>query len=95
MFDKGSESYKSDIKLGERYRDAQTGIEGIATSIIFYQHACERVCLERMLPDNKLDELMFDAPRLIDVKTEKVAKVEKTGGPGNGHELRSHSSTSR
>lgn len=40
------ESYESDIRMGELYRDAQTGFEGIVTSVTFYQHACERVAVE-------------------------------------------------
>lgn len=39
-------SFKSDIKLGERYKDTQTGIEGTATAVSFYQYGCERVNLE-------------------------------------------------
>lgn len=79
-------TYKSDIILGERYRDPQTGIEGVATSAHFYQYACERIVLEFVKPDGELQENTFDAPRLESVKTGKRAEVTKTGGPGSVHE---------
>jgi hypothetical protein len=79
--------YLSDIILGERYKDNQTGIEGIATVTAFFQHGCERVTLEFMR-DQKIEEVSFDAPRLTHVETGKTASVTKTGGPakGNAHE---------
>lgn len=76
------QKYESDIKLGERYKDGQTGYEGVATSIYFYQHACERVCLETF--DEKRQnviEAVFDSPRLVHVKTGQQATTDKTGGP--------------
>lgn len=81
MFDRGTEKYGSDIKLSERYRDPQTGIEGVATSIHFYQYACERVTLEVMV-QGKLEEYTFDAPRLERVATGERARAARTGGPG-------------
>lgn len=75
--------YGSDILLGERYIDKQTGFEGTATAITFFQYACERVCLENYDPQRKeVKESIFDAPRLTSLKTGKTAVVEKTGGPG-------------
>lgn len=75
--------YASDIVLGERYRDDQTGYEGVATSVTFFQHACERVCIENYDATRKeVKEAMFDAPRLRHITSGKVAEVEKTGGPG-------------
>jgi hypothetical protein len=41
--------FETDIDLGEKYLDPQTGIQGTATSIHFYQYACERVTLEVVL----------------------------------------------
>jgi hypothetical protein len=73
-------TFKTDIELGKRYRDTQTGIEGVAVSIHFYQHACERVVLE-YVEGNKVEEVSFDVPRLQSVETGKVAKTNKTGGP--------------
>ena len=76
-------SYGSDIVLGEKYRDEQTGIEGIATSVSFYQHACERVVLE-LVVEGKIEEFVFDAPRLTHIETNQKATSEKTGGPDRG-----------
>lgn len=78
MFTK--EQYKSDIKLGERYRDDQTGIEGVASSLHFYQYGCERVTLEAVI-DKKIEEYSFDAPRLTHIATERRATTDRTGGP--------------
>lgn len=72
--------YVSDIVLGERYRDAQTGIEGTATAVHFYQYGCERVSLEAVVA-GKIEEYGFDAPRLIHVESGKRATSTKTGGP--------------
>lgn len=78
----GENDFKSDIVLGEKYIDKQTGYEGIATSVTFFQHACERVCIESYDTTRKqVIESVFDAPRLTHVETQKVAKVVKTGGP--------------
>lgn len=80
--------FATDIRLGERYVDKQTGIEGVATSIHFYQHACERVTLEYVTPDRKLEELTFDAPRLTSVTTGETATTTRTGGPARAGEKR-------
>lgn len=76
-----AEQYGSDIKLGEKYRDVQTGVEGVATSVSFFQHACERVCLEYLGKDGDLKELIFDAPRLESVRTKEPVTSARTGGP--------------
>lgn len=74
--------YKTDIVLGELYRDEQTGLEGIATAVTFHQHACERVMIEFVNDhDGKLMEYVFDSPRLVHVETGVKATTEKTGGP--------------
>lgn len=76
--------FDSDIVMGERYRDKHTGFEGVATSITFYEESCERVVLEgKVNEDGKSEAVSFDAPRLVHVETGKVAKVAKTGGPGD------------
>lgn len=76
-------NYKSDIVLGERYVDKQTGYEGVATCITFFQHACERIILENYDAERKqVKEVVFDAPRLTHIATDKIAKTKKTGGPG-------------
>lgn len=83
MFDKGKHKYGSDIELGKRYKDPQTGIEGTATAVTFYQYACERVNLEVVIRD-KIEEYAFDAPRLESVIPPKErARAQRTGGPGD------------
>ena len=80
----GTNEFKSDIVLGDRYVDKQTGYEGVATSVSFFQFACERVCIEAFDTTRKqVVESVFDAPRLTRVKTGEVAKTAKTGGPQN------------
>lgn len=57
--------YTSDIVLGAKYRDGQTGMEGTAVVLLFHQHSCERVVLES--PTVEGDDLRFfefDAVRL-------------------------------
>ena len=89
MFDIGKIAYKSDIKLGEKYRDEQTGIEGIATAVYFYQHACERVMLELVnTKDGELKEYCFDSPRLTHIASGITATTARTGGPDRGHDPR-------
>lgn len=77
------QKYETDIKLGERYRDEQTGITGVATGVQFYQYGCERVTLETVVA-GKIEEYSFDAPRLKHVDTGKLAETSRTGGPGGG-----------
>lgn len=76
-------NYQSDVILGERYRDKQTGFEGIATAVYFFQHACERVALETYDAERKeVKDQTFDAPRLVSVETGQAAKSDRPGGPG-------------
>lgn len=75
-----SNSFKTDIKLGEKYRDGQTGIEGTATAVTFYQYGCERVNIETVL-NGKIEEYGFDAPRLTHVSTGERAESPRVGGP--------------
>lgn len=78
----GKNKFESDIVLGERYVDQQTGVEGVATAIYFFQHACERVQLEYInKADQKFVELVFDAPRLTHVETRQTATSSRPGGP--------------
>ncbi len=90
VFKQGRETYKSDIVLGGRYRDKQTGVEGHATALHFYQHACERVTLEAV--SGKTGDLMeygFDAPRLVAVKAPDIpVRQQRTGGPARAGEAR-------
>lgn len=82
-------NYKSDIELGENYRDEQTGIEGIATAIYFFQHACERVCIEYVnQKDGELKELTFDSPRLVHITSGRRVQTDRPGGPARSDEGR-------
>lgn len=74
--------YETDIVLGERYRDTQTGIEGVATVVSFYQFSCERVNIETVI-EGKIDDIGFDAVRLVHIESGEKATVDRTGGPGN------------
>lgn len=89
-FHTGRETYRSDIVLGEKYRDEQTGIVGVVTSLHFYQHACERVTLERVSDKTgELQEHAFDAPRLVAVdRPEEPVRQQRTGGPARTGETR-------
>jgi hypothetical protein len=66
------EEYRSDIRLDERYRDTDTGFEGVAKAISFYRNGCERVEL-RVMVSNIPVEHWFDAPQLVRIDAE--AKV--------------------
>lgn len=81
LFKQGSETYRSDVVLGDRYRDKQTGIEGHVTAIHFYQHACERVTLKTTNKQGEVVEYGFDAPELVHVTTEAEPRQQRTGGP--------------
>lgn len=74
--------FASDIKLGERYRDDQTGYEGTATAVYFFQYGCERVTVENYDATRKeIKEQTFDAPRLTHIDSNKRVTVDRTGGP--------------
>lgn len=77
------QTYRTDIIVGDKYVDKQTGIEGTATAVCFYQFSCERVSLEAVV-EGKIEEYQFDAPRLTHIATQKTATVTRTGGPGRG-----------
>lgn len=73
--------FKSDVVLGEKYREEVTGIEGTATGCFFYMHGCERVNIEVMnVSKGEVQEYVFDAPRLTRVDTEEKVTSERTGG---------------
>lgn len=76
-----SNAYRSDIRLGEKYRDTVSGYEGTATAIYFFLHGCERVVLEQLnITHGEVKELAFDAPRLMHIKSGEVARTDRTGG---------------
>jgi hypothetical protein len=74
--------YKSDIKVGKRYVDDQTSLEGIVTSLVFFQHGCERACLE-VVDGKDIKEVYFDVGRLTEVDTGKKAFARDPGGGSN------------
>lgn len=80
--------YASEVILGEKYLDEQSGIEGVATSVHFYQYACERVTIELMTRDGVLQEATFDSPRLTHCASGKKVSIKKTGGPARAGESR-------
>jgi hypothetical protein len=84
MFDQGAISYKSDLKLGEKYRDTKTKLEGHLVAIVFYEHACERGSLRFVNGQGEVCESTFDAPELVHIKTGVPARTEKAGGPDRG-----------
>lgn len=89
-------SFKTDIKLGERYRDTQTGVEGTATAIIFFQHGCERVDLETMIRDGEEIKVYgFDAPRLTHIESGEPVTTTRTGGPDRSSDSLRRGGTAR
>ena len=83
LFNRGSETYRSDIVLGEEYREKSTGLVGKATAIYFFEHACERVNL-RYMHDGDVKEASFDAPEVEHVPTRKTPVQQRSGGPERG-----------
>jgi hypothetical protein len=76
-------TFRTELKLGERYRDTATGFEGSATSICFYQHGCERVTLKGINKQGEIIDYAFDAPELEHIASQNLVQVieAKTGGP--------------
>lgn len=81
MFDVGSETYKTDLKLGHKYRDKTTDLVGHLVAIHFYEHACERGTLRYVNGDGDVQEASFDAPELVLISTGKIARSTRSGGP--------------
>jgi hypothetical protein len=77
--------YKSQVTLGQRYRDTATGFEGKCVAISFFEHGCERLTLKGMNGQNEIVEYAFDAPEvelITEGKPQPIRAVEaKTGGP--------------
>jgi hypothetical protein len=75
--------YQSEIELGAKYRDTQTGYEGIAVFIEFHQWRCEQVALEK-LEGGEVKAFMFDADRLAQIAPPvKPYEPVRTGGYRN------------
>lgn len=69
-------------KLGKKYRDKITGIEGIATSVTEFLYGCRRIGLTYKDGDGKPADVVFDEPSLEEVKEPKrIAPRQNTGGP--------------
>lgn len=87
LFDTGTESYKSDVKMGEVYVEPFTGIEGKVVAISFYEHACERVTL-RYAHKGQVYDATFDAAELQHKETKVPVTTTRTGGPSRGTDAR-------
>ncbi|TDH48708.1 hypothetical protein E2F47_22695 [Mycobacterium eburneum] len=76
-------TFKTQIKLGDKYRDTATGFEGTASAVYFFLHGCERVNLKGLNGHGELVEFVFDAPELEHVGSKRKVKLlePKTGGP--------------
>lgn len=83
------QTFKSDLKMGEKYRDETTGIEGHLVAVYFFEHACERGCLRYVDNQNQVQEVTFDAPELVHVVSGKTAQSDRPGGPDRGSGSRS------
>lgn len=81
IFDTGRNTYKSDLELGEKYRDKTTGIVGHLIGIHFYEHACERATLRYVDNQQRVQEISFDGPELVKVADESPVTTTRTGGP--------------
>lgn len=77
---KNGTKFRSDVVLGDRYRDSVTGYEGVASALYFFLNACERVNLERLDEKGEPSSATFDAPRLVHVDTGRTPIVDRTGG---------------
>lgn len=78
-----SQKYRSEIDLGEKYRDTATGFEGTAVALTFWQHGCERVTLKGINKNGEVVDYAFDAPEVERVTDGKAVNLieKKTGGP--------------
>lgn len=69
-------------KLGKKYRDKITGIEGVATSVSEFLYGCRRIGLTTTNADGDVKDWVFDEPGLEEVKDSKrVTPKQDTGGP--------------
>lgn len=81
-------SYASDLRMGEKYEDKTTGIQGHLVAVHFYEHACERGTLRYVNGQQDVQEATFDAPELVHVDTRMVATASKPGGPARNESPR-------
>jgi hypothetical protein len=74
-------SFETSIEFGERYRDKNSGYEGVATALYFYEFGCARVSLVSMDDKGDVKDLSFDEQSLVKVGTGKpVEAFAKVGG---------------
>lgn len=81
VFDTGENTYKSDLILGEKYRDKTTNIVGHLIGIHFYEHACERATLRYVDSQQRVQEISFDAPELVLMRDGSPVTTPRKGGP--------------
>lgn len=75
--------YESGVELGKWYKDKETGIEGRAVVVSFFEFACERVVLE-YTKEGEIKEVGFDVPRVVQVdapEKDLMPAGVKPGGP--------------
>ena len=69
------------VELGDTVRDTILGYKGVVTSITEYLYGCRRAQMEFIGSDGKIQELVFDEPRLVVVSSaDKPKPVQDTGG---------------
>lgn len=71
------------IKLGQKVRDAVTGVTGIAVSIHTYLQGCRRITIQPpMAADGKVpDSYTVDEPQIDVVDDGLMARVDPTPPP--------------
>ena len=82
------------IELGDRVKDAISGLTGIATGVTDWLYGCRRIGVqpEKLGKDGKTQECVwFDEPQLIVTKAKAIrppALLPATGGPDRHEEKR-------
>ncbi len=70
---------RSLIELGTKYKHKLHGFEGVATCVSRHVTGCDRVCLERMMPDGTVKDFWVD---VLLVEGIEIPDAEvKSGGP--------------
>lgn len=76
------------VTLGQHYRDALTGWEGVAVARTDWLHGCVRIVLERLDKDGKIASETFDEQRLVEAATGEVPKPTARAGGGRPEAVR-------
>lgn len=75
--------YRSDIVLGRTYKDTQTGVQGIAAMMEFWEHQSNRVSLKKVVdPGGSKEKIIYhsiDDFHAEDMETKKVARETEPG----------------